>query len=583
MEVRHGLGYQNYEKMMRNHIFYIDKTNFIREWWDYADEVTLITRPRRFGKSLNMSTVECFFSNQYENRSDLFEGRIVWEDDKLRKLQGTYPVIFMSFAGVKSGYDEETDGALKLDSIETMKTAVKKVIVREYKKFKDIMKAAIFDDDDRKYYASVKKDMPDEMAVTSISMLSMFLEEFYQKKVLILLDEYDTPMQESWLYGYWDKAAAFFRSFFVNTFKDNDSMERGLITGITRISKESIFSELNHLAVVTTTSDKYATCFGFTEEEVFRALDNASLGEHKAGVKMWYDGFTFGEHKDIYNPWSIISFISDKGRYAAYWANTSSNSLVSTLIQTADVEAKQVVADLLDGKCFIAPIDEQIVFDQLTGNTNAVWSLLLASGYLKIIDREPFAVDRADDIQYTLTLTNREVLFLFRNMVKGWFGIDVKGSTYNDFVKAMLLDDVDYMTEYMNEIALNSFSSFDIAGSAAKNDHPERFYHGFVLGLMVGLRDRFEITSNRESGLGRYDVVLKPFDREKDMAYIIEFKVFRPSKEAALEDTVANALAQIAEKKYETALVADGIVPERIRKYGFAFQGKTCLIGKEKI
>lgn len=221
------------------------------------------------------------------------------------------------------------------------------------------------------------------------------------------------------------------------------------------------------------------------------------------------------------------------------------------------------------------------MFDQLTGDTNAVWSLLLASGYLKIVEREPLTADRADDIQYTLTLTNREVLLLFRNMVKGWFGIDVKGSMYNGFVKAMLLDDVDYMTEYMNEIALNSFSSFDIAASVAKNDHPERFYHGFVLGLMVGLRGRFEILSNRESGLGRYDVMLKPCDRAKDMAYIIEFKVFKPQKESTLEDTVANALSQIAEKQYEAALVADGIATDRIRKYGFAFQGKTCLIGKE--
>ncbi len=211
MEVKHGLGYQNYEKMMLNHIFYIDKTDFIREWWENADEVTLITRPRRFGKTLNMSTVECFFSNRYEGRSDLFEGRRVWEDEELRALQGTYPVIFMSFAGAKSGYDDQDGNVARKIRAEGMKTAVKKVIAQTYKIFEDIMKSALFSDADREYYASVKKDMPDETVATVISFLSMYLEKFYQKKVIILLDEYDTPMQEAWVHGYWNEAVAFFR------------------------------------------------------------------------------------------------------------------------------------------------------------------------------------------------------------------------------------------------------------------------------------------------------------------------------------------------------------------------------------
>lgn len=580
MKVKHGLGYQNYEDMMANHIFYIDKTNFIREWWEYADKVTLITRPRRFGKTLNLSTVECFFSNKYKGRSDLFEGRLVWEDEDLRKLQGIYPVIYMSFAGVKSGYDETEANERILDNVEAMKTAVKQIVSDVYAKFRDIMKSELFDENDRVYFASVNDNMTDKTAHIAIRRLCGYLEKFYGKKVIILLDEYDTPMQESWIYGYWNHAVAFFRSFFVATFKDNDSIERGLITGITRISKESIFSELNHLEVVTTISDKYATSFGFTEEEVFRTLDELKLSEHKEGVKKWYDGFTFGKYEDIYNPWSIIAFISKKGEYAPYWANTSSNSLVSTLIQTGDVDAKKIVEDLLEGKSFTALIDEQIVFDQLEGNTNAMWSLFLASGYLKMIGREPLSAERKGRPRCTLALTNMEVTLMFEDMVRNWFEMDVESSAYNDFIKAMMLDDVDYMIEFMNEIALNSFSNFDIAKSASSDDHPERFYHGFVLGLMVGLRDQFEITSNRESGFGRYDIVLKPYDKEKNNAYIIEFKVFKASKEKTLEDTVANALMQIEEKQYETTLTANGFAPEQIRKYGFAFQGKTCLIGK---
>ena len=579
MEVRHGLGYQNYHKMMENNIFYIDKTDFIREWWECADEVTLITRPRRFGKTLNMSTVECFFSIKYKDRRDLFEGRKVWEHKELRTIQGTFPVIFMSFASVKSGRHIETCNEAKVGNISELTEAIKKVIADTYNEYAFIMEKDIYTKNEREHFGSVNDDMSDTTMYTAINRLCHYLEKYYGKKVIVLLDEYDTPMQEAWAKGFWDEAVEVFRNFFGSTFKTNKSLCRGLITGITRISKESIFSDLNHLKVVTTTSNEYAKCFGFTEEEVFEALDGSGLGEHKEGVKKWYDGFIFGNHADIYNPWSIVSFIKSMGRYEAYWANTSSNSLVSVLIRTSNIEAKKTVEDLLDEKSFQAPIDEQIVFSQLEGNINAVWSLLVASGYLKIIDSEPLTADRKGKPQCTMKLTNTEVLNVFEDMVRSWFAVDVSGSAYNDFVKAMLLDDVEFMNEFMNEIALNSFSSFDAAKNAASEDHPERFYHGFVLGLIVGLRDRFEITSNRESGFGRYDVVLNPRDRERDNAYIIEFKVFRASRERTLKDTVATALAQIEEKQYENSLITNGIPKEKIRKYGFAFQGKKCLIG----
>lgn len=296
-------------------------------------------------------------------------------------------------------------------------------------------------------------------------------------------------MQEARVYGYWNHAVAFFRSFFVTTFKDNDSIERGLITGITRISKKFVFSELNHLEMVTTLSDKYSTSFGFTEKEVFQVLDELNLSEHKADIRKWYNGFKFGDCADIYNPWSIIEFISKKGEYVPYWANISSNSLVSTLIQTGDADAKKTVEDLMKGKSFTASIDEQIVFNQLEDNTNAIWSLLLASGYLKVTGREPLCAEGKGKPCCTLALTNMEVALIFEDMVRGWFEMDMESSAYNEFIRAMLLDDVDYMNEFMNSIALNSFSSFDTAKNASGNDHPERFYHGFVLGLMVGLQD----------------------------------------------------------------------------------------------
>lgn len=579
MKLKTGIGYQSYAEMMEKNIFYIDKTLFLRDWWEYADKVTLITRPRRFGKTLNMSTVECFFSIKYANRGDLFEGKSIWEEKSpdggyaYRKLQGKYPVIFMSFADVKP-----TNNA-GMTALEEMKAIVKQIIANEYKKYREIMASDLFSDDDRAHFASVNRDMDDLTASMSIMVLCSYLEKYYGQKAIILLDEYDTPMQEAWLHGYWDQAVNFFRNFFGITFKNIDSFDRAIITGITRIARESIFSDLNHLETVATTSNKYAAYFGFTEKEVFKALDLTGMGGQKQGVKQWYDGFTFGDCTDIYNPWSITSFIAKAGKYDTYWANTSSNALVSTLMKTGSATMKQTVENLIAGESFRAPIDEQIVFSQIEKNENAIWSLLLASGYLKVLNTDPFTSDRAEAPHYTLALTNLEVMFLFKKIIREWFEIETSGSTYNNFVKALLLDDVGYMNEFMNEIALKSFSQFDIAKSSSWPDAPERFYHGFVLGLMVGLQNRFTITSNRESGFGRYDVLLTPLDLEKDNAYIIEFKVHRPGQEKDLQETVEKAHAQIQEKHYEAALTASGIPPEKIRKYGFAFKGKKCLIG----
>lgn len=579
MKLKTGIGYQSYAEMMEKNIFYIDKTLFLRDWWEYADKVTLITRPRRFGKTLNMSTVECFFSIKYANRGDLFEGKSIWEEKSpdggyaYRKLQGKYPVIFMSFADVKP-----TNNA-GMTALEEMKAIVKQIIANEYKKYREIMVSDLFSDDDRAHFASVNRDMDDLTASMSIMVLCSYLEKYYGQKAIILLDEYDTPMQEAWLHGYWDQAVNFFRNFFGITFKNIDSFDRAIITGITRIARESIFSDLNHLETVATTSNKYAAYFGFTEKEVFKALDLTGMGGQKQGVKQWYDGFTFGDCTDIYNPWSITSFIAKAGKYDTYWANTSSNALVSTLMKTGSATMKQTVENLIAGESFRAPIDEQIVFSQIEKNENAIWSLLLASGYLKVLNTDPFTSDRAEAPHYTLALTNLEVMFLFKKIIREWFEIETSGSTYNNFVKALLLDDVGYMNEFMNEIALKSFSQFDIAKSSSWPDAPERFYHGFVLGLMVGLQNRFTITSNRESGFGRYDVLLTPLDLEKDNAYIIEFKVHRPGQEKDLQETVEKAHAQIQEKHYEAALTASGIPPEKIRKYGFAFKGKKCLIG----
>ncbi len=559
------IGIQSFEKICARNSFYVDKTDFIREWWENGADVTLITRPRRFGKTLNLSMLECFFSNQYEGRGELFEGLSIWKEEKYKRLQGTYPVIFLSFASIKSGEPAR------------IKIAIKQVISNIYKSFQYMMESEIFDCGDRKYYSSVNDDMSDETVYIAINRLCFYLERYYGRKTILLLDEYDTPMQEAWLNGCWEEAVSFFRSFFNAAFKTNPHMERGLITGITRISKESIFSDLNNPEVITTTSGKYARYFGFTEQEVFQALDDMGFGAEKEGVKSWYDGFTFGSMTDIYNPWSIMSFMANGGRYQSYWADTSSNGLVNRLIREGSADIKRQFERLIGGKSILVPVDEQIIYDQLDEDENAVWSLLLAGGYLKVVSIDNAGISESlEEEKYELALTNHEVRRMFAKMIRGWFKNTAE--VYSEFIKALLQDDVKKMNIFMNKVALNTFSAFDSGNRPSQAAEPERFYHGFVLGMVVDLADRYSVKSNRESGYGRYDVMIEPHDR-KEKAFLFEFKVLdRDSGEAALEDTAASALAQLEEKRYETELIEDGIAPENIRKYGFAFEGKRCLI-----
>jgi hypothetical protein len=558
-----SIGKQDFASLREHNCFYIDKTDFIKEWWNSQDDVTLITRPRRFGKTLNMSMVECFFSVKYAKRLDLFEGLSIEKNAGLRKLQGTYPVLFLSFAAVKT------------NTYENARRQICSLIASLYDENMYLLNGDTLNEREKKRFQAVTPEMNDADAVMALQNLCLFLSKYYGKKVIVLLDEYDTPLQESYAYGYWRELTAFTRSLFNATFKTNPYLERAIMTGITRVSKESIFSDLNNLEVITTTSEKYATSFGFTESEVFTALDEAGMSDQCDVVKKWYDGFVFGGKKDIYNPWSITNFL-DKRKIDIYWANTSSNSLIGHLIQRGNSAIKEAMEDLLSGKELVTEIDEQIVFDQLDDNMTAIWSLLLSSGYLKINQAPKDAA--ASNQNYHLSLTNHEVDVMFHRMIDGWF--KKYTPNYNAFVKALLADDVRAMNHYINRIALETFSFFDTGKGPSASAEPERFYHGFVLGLMVDLQDNYHITSNRESGFGRYDIMLEPVEIGQSDAIILEFKVIDPESEADLNATVNNALEQIRHKQYDAQLLARGFRPDQIRAYGFAFQGKQVLIGK---
>ena len=597
-----GIGKQSFEDIRKKDCFYIDKTDFIKDWWESADDVTLITRPHRFGKTLNMDMLKCFFSNQYEGRKELFEGLDIWKDGEYRELQGTYPVIFLSFADIKA------------DNFKDTKNDLVSVINDAYKQHSYLLKSDKLTEAEKNMYeqldnyannADINKKISNEIVCRAIKTLAGMLYKYYGKKVIIILDEYDTPMQEAYMNGYWDELVALTRSLFNSTFKTNPYLERGIMTGITRVSKESIFSDLNNLKVVTTTSREYATSFGFTEKEVFDALDEVNMSNEKAAVKEWYDGFTFGDVKDIYNPWSIINYLQT-GKIDSYWTDSSSNGIVNKLIKTGTPDVKEAMAVLISGGVIEKKIDEQIVFDQLDKNEDAIWSLLLASGYLCIESYKE--VGRLKRKIYGLKLTNLEVERMFEVMIEQWFGEEK--FNYNNFVKSLLNGDIESMNEYMNRVTRGVISYFD-TGKTPSDEEPERlascydcrgvangsslnccsnlyamteksshFYHGLVLGLMVDQVDNYILSSNRESGFGRYDIMLEPIDKnnEKLPGIVIEFKVFNQKKEDTLEETVENALRQIKEKDYDAELIKRGVKEENIYHYGFAFKGKEVLI-----
>ncbi len=554
-----GLGYQNFLDFVCGKQFYVDKTHFIPEWLASDARITLITRPRRFGKSMLLSTVRTFFDPMYAGHPEYFEKLCVWKDADSRRLFGTIPVISVSFGSCKGN---DFAQAMRGVTLGLYNMYVQHEYLRESSRLNEEEKAEY-----RRIVASFSEQRTEYVEI-SIQKLCELLYKHYGAFPIILMDEYDTPLLEAYTDGYWDVTINTFRQLFHTTFKENDFFYRAIITGVTRISKNSLFSDLNNLEVDTVTCDAYSDCFGFTEQEVMDAFKCQDIDTIR-DVKAMYDGFTIGRHQDIYNPWSICNYMRQR-ELIGYWVNTSSNKLVGDIIRRHPVESKYEIERLMAGEKVHKRINEGITFQYLEGDENSLWSLLLAVGYIKAEN----IVRSVEGIECDVSVTNREVMAMFKTEILGMFHNG--WSAYGRFAEALLEHKMELMNEYLQTITYTSISYFDVA-DGPKERTPENFYHGLVLGLIVSLRDQYRIVSNRESGRGRYDIAMYPLQENKD-AFIMEFKVQDGRKETDLEQTAMNALQQIEDKNYEADLLAAGVPAERIYKLGFAFAGKDVLV-----
>ncbi len=558
-----GLGYQNFLDFVCGKQFYVDKTHFIPEWLASDARITLITRPRRFGKSMLLSTVRTFFDPMYAEHPEYFEKLRVWKDTDSRRLFGTIPVISVSFGSCKGN---DFAQAMRGVTLGLYNMYIQHEYLRESSKLNEEEKAEY-----RRIVASFSEQRTEYVEI-SIQKLCELLYKHYGALPIILMDEYDTPLLEAYTDGYWDETINTFRQLFHTTFKENDFFCRAIITGVTRISKNSLFSDLNNLEVDTVTCDAYSDCFGFTEQEVMDAFKCQDIDTIR-DVKAMYDGFTIGRHRDIYNPWSICNYMRQR-ELIGYWVNTSSNKLVGDIIRRHPVESKYEIERLMAGEKVHKRINEGITFQYLEGDENSLWSLLLAVGYIKAEN----IVRSVEGIECDVSVTNCEVMAMFKTEILGMFHNG--WSAYGRFAEALLAHKMELMNEYLQTITYTSISYFDVA-DGPKERTPENFYHGLVLGLIVSLRDRYRIVSNRESGRGRYDIAMYPLQENTD-AFIMEFKVQDRKKETDLEQTAKNALQQIDDKNYAADLLAAGIPAERIYKLGFAFAGKDVLVVSDR-
>lgn len=549
------IGISDYKRLIDEDYYYVDKTDFIRQIVEDGSLITMLPRPRRFGKTLNLSTLRYFFEKtEGDVYRPLFKGKSVerWKD--FDKYQGKYPVIMVTLKDCKADTFEEV---LLLLAHAMQAECIRHGYLREHIRQEDYL--------DQFIRLQNRKATPDELAV-SLSLLSELLTDYWGTSPLVLLDEYDTPIHVAYDKGYYDKMIGFMRNFMSAVFKDNTDIFRGVITGILRVSKESIFSGLNNIDVDTILEEPMCTSFGFTQEETDRMLDDYSMSNLKDEVKQWYDGYLFG-NQTIYNPWSVLSFISKGGVLAPYWVNTGSDVLLRHLLAEGPSQIRDGVEALIQGDPVRSVINDKLAFPDLLAKPANIWSFMLFSGYLKASDP---VLTPEDLIEYTLQVPNREVKTVFRTIIQSW--ID-NGPVKNDRLERMLQalgeNNMPIFQRLLNDFVVNTLSYYDTSGR-----DPEKVYQAFLLGMLVS-SGAYEVSSNRELGLGRYDILMRPRNIQK-RGVIMELKLYDPMFDKSVDDVLDSALQQIEDKQYEATLRAAGVAD--ILKMAITFDGKRVWI-----
>ena len=551
------IGISDYKEMLDYNYYYVDKTSMLKDIIDFRCKVSLFTRPRRFGKTLNLSMIKYFFEKTEEDNSYLFTDKKIWQfGERYQQHQGKYPVINLDFKSIESLNWESACEKIKL------------MIANEYIRHDYLLNSEVLSDDEKSLYTrlkSLKLEATETECIYSIKNLCVYLEKYHNQKPIILIDEYDVPLQRAYLNGYYTQAITFFRGILQEALKTKNSLEFAVMTGCLRISKESIFTGLNNLTINSILNVQYSEHFGFMQDEVDEMLKYYGLEEKREKLKEWYDGYRFGV-QDIYNPWSVLKCVKDMYienlEPQAYWANTSGNDIVKKLIKNADNITKNEIETLINEEKIKKTLNANITYNELDENTENIWSMLFFTGYLTYT-KERREGERTN--YYELKIPNEELLYIYENIIRNWFEEKVKEKDFSNLYKSLINGDEEELRREINKFLIENISFYDAR---------ENFYHGILLGIFGRIKD-YVIYSNMESGLGRSDIILQPID-DRDVAIIIEIKVTKDIEE--IENKCEEALEQIENKKYETLLKKQGF--RNIMKYGIAFFKKICFVKK---
>ena len=547
------IGISDFKKLVDGGYAYVDKTLLIEEVIEKGTEVALIPRPRRFGKTLNLSMLRYFFEKSNEDTSYLFKNLNIWKNQKYRAMQGQFPVVFISLKDVKHS------------SLEKTLSAFRKLVAKEFEHHQYLLEKDLLTEREKRLFHKVLFEDNDPLLLEeSLFLLSEWLHRYHKKRVILLVDEYDTPAHAAYIGSYYEPMIEILRNWISKSFKDNIHLERGVLTGILRIAKESIFSGANNISTFTVLNEPFRDQFGLLETEVKDLLEEYGLSSKLSEIRQWYDGYRIGSCNGIYNPWSVLKCIAEMGALFPYWVNTSENALMKHLIAKGTDDLKIDLEELLKGGTIEKTIEEGLLFSNLEKSPNAVWSLLLYSGYVTI---DALPLERS---LCRLRIPNIEVWDLYNTMILDWFKTTIHEHKYHMLLDSLTKGDIDTFSQIFKEFMISSVSVFDVSA-----EESEKIYHAYILGMLIGLRDRYEIRSNRESGLGRYDVMLIPKDVHS-LGIIMEFKKVGRFEENDLESAVVSALKQIEDKQYAQELTDRGI--SRILYLGFAFKGKQVLI-----